>query len=1024
MRDTENRVITIPLDKGMDQRKPPHLSPVGTFDRVQNLRVTETGLLRKRPGTRAIGSSSLTGVEPPVVGAGTATDPVYKPCFLSRVGDVGIFGHTSGTIFASFDDSFYQSGQFSTSEPVRRRYGIMGRDLESGGVGKKCPTVAAISNAYILVAAIDEDENLCAFIESNDGARLYVKRAALSSTNTITRVKAISSGSSFYLFWLSGQTLTAQQLTPTATGVTVGSETVISSSIIANGYFDVSEGGALVYQISSGALRIQYGIGGATADITVTGTVPCSAYGSNGNLWIGWHDDPSVTGAVTYAIRGATPSTVVLAPTIIASNTAYGPPLFGAYWQEPTTRNLYVFRNAPSGKLCSMFYGRAFIDGLTDTPKELLGVYPISKPDSEQRIWVTDDTDDTGDGSFCRAILIRLLDGGRALPASVAPQITIELSSPLQLNPASSDRPAYDPGFFATTAFGGVSTFFAFNFNVANRGDRNLARVEVYEYISELESGTISSPKDTTPMGTLTAISGQPTEVFGSPFPQVTVSSGTPPVMRLAGACEIGFAETPTISSIASAAGTALPAGSYQYRAVLEWVDMYGRRHQSAPSAASTLTTTTTRDGQILVRHAQISQRIATMGQLTPPYGVLYRTEKNGTIFHRVPGEVTLGSVFTDDNTDADIADQEILYTMGGVLPNVLAPSCRFMRYVNGRLWCGGLWDPEIIECSKLAVPLEQIGFTGDATHQMVLDAPCTGLASIDDQLVAFSENRIQAISGAGPNDQGVGSFEIRTIAIGIGCINHKSILETDVGVFFQSGFGWYLLPRGLGSPEYVGEFFQTEESSLQTCRGTAIRHDESGHLAMFLLQANESSSQKVIVYDLVSGQWTADTYPVNFAIMGAWPDGFAFCAWPLAGDPIYIEDENSTGDGSTNDEGTHITATIRTNWIEPGGPCGWGQFKTVAVAIQPLAASQTLSMTVEVDGNASESLPATVSTGITADPSHRYITPKNQKGVGLRVTLADAAVSSAAAAGFQWIGVSVEYFPDGGLRPPVPGER
>lgn len=1025
MRDTDNRIIMIPFDKGIDQRMPPHLSPVGTFDKVQNLRLTETGLLRKRPGTRALGALSLSGVAPPVVGAGTATDPVYRPCFLASVGDVGIFGHSSGTIFACDDqnDSFWPSGQFSTCEPIRRRYGIMGHDLASGGVGKKCPTVATTTGgAYVLVATIDADENLFAFIETAAGARIYVKRAALSATNTVTRVRAIASGFSFLLFWLSGQTLRVQQLTPSATSVTVGSETTISSSIIANGYFDVCDGGFILYQISSGALRLQSGVGGTTVDFTVTGTVPCSVYAGEGNVWVGWHDDPSVTGTVTYAIRDADDITsVVRAPTTLAVATTYGPPLFGAYWENPTNTVLFAFRNITGNATRSMFYGRAYVSGAADDPKELVGVYPISKPDDNQRIWVIDDT---SPGSFCRVTLIRLLDAGRNVTVLVAPQVTVELSSPRQVVPTTTESPSVDPGFFVTAVFGGRSTLFAFPLNVAQRGDTNLARIEVYEYRAERDPGEHVNSVETVTMGTLTAIGGQPHEVFASAFPQATVSSGTVPTMRLTGATEIGFAETPSISAVAAASGSAMTAGTYLYRAVIEWVDMYGRRHQSAPSSSVTLTITTIGNGEVFVKKEQLSQRIASQGQLTPPYAVLYRTQNNGTIFHRVPAEVTLGQTFTDDNSDDDIADQEILYTDGGVLENVLAPACRFMRYAAGRLWCGGLWDPEIIECSKLAVPTEQIAFTGDASHQVVLDGACTGLASLDDQLIAFSENRIQAIVGDGPNDQGIGGFAVRTISSGVGCVSHKSILETDIGIFFQSGLGWYLLPRGLGAPQYVGEFFQTEEGVHPTCRGTAIRHSESGHLAMFLLHADASSDQEVIVYDLVSGQWTADTYATDFALIGVWPGGFAFCASTLSGNPIHVEDENSTGDGSTVDEGTHITATIRTNWIKPSGPAGWGQFKNVTAVVQPLASSQTLSMSIQVDDATAQALTASASTGITTDPSYRYIVPNTQKGVGLRVTLSDAAVSGAAAAGFQFVGLAIEYFPDGGIRPPAPSER
>jgi len=632
--------------------------------------------------------------------------------------------------------------------------------------------------------------------------------------------------------------------------------------------------------------------------------------------------------------------------------------------------------------------------------------------------------DDTDPGSFCRATMIRLLDAGRNVTGSVPPQVTVALASPRQFAPSPANSPSEDPCFYCSAVPGGLTTFVALPFNVAERDDSTLARIDVYEYKSSYGFGE-NANRETVSMGTLTAIAGQPHEVFASSFPQATAGV-TLPTMRLTGATEIGFAETPVIASVASAAGSSLAAGSYQYRVVLEWADMYGRRHQSAPSGIETLVLTAAGNATITVKQEFLSQRYFAL-----PYYVLYRTKNGGQDFHRLPGSVTPGSTvgtYTDNNSDSDIADEEILYTDGGVLENVLAPSCRFMRYATGRLWCGGLWEPEIIECSKLAIPLEQIAFTGDPTHQVVLDGACTGLAAIDDQLVAFSKNRIQAIVGEGPNDQGIGTFSVRTISSGVGCIDHKSVLETDIGVFFQSDFGWYLLPRGLGAPQYVGEFFQTDEAEHRVCRGTAIRHGESGHVAMFLLNDVDTSDQIVVVYDLVSGQWTTDTYPVNLATIGVWPDGFAFCARDLTvndGNPIFLEDPDLVGDATGNDDiGTHITATLRTNWIKPSGPAGWGQFKNVTIVAEPLAANQSLSMTIQADADAAETLPANVSTGITLDPAFRQITPRSQKAVGLRTTLADAAVSGAAAPGFQYVAIALEYFPDGGIRPPIPGER
>src|SRR5690606_15421906 len=96
------------------------------------------------------------------------------------------------------------------------------------------------------------------------------------------------------------------------------------------------------------------------------------------------------------------------------------------------------------------------------------------------------------------------------------------------------------------------------------------------------------------------------------------------------------------------------------------------------------------------------------------------------------------GETFYDHATDSEITDNEILYTDGGVQPNDLAPSCRFMALGEDRLWLGGLFDGDILQASKRFVPREPIQFSDHDAFKVRLPFDNTGIAYLDGALVAF----------------------------------------------------------------------------------------------------------------------------------------------------------------------------------------------------------------------------------------------------------------------------------------------
>jgi hypothetical protein len=129
------------------------------------------------------------------------------------------------------------------------------------------------------------------------------------------------------------------------------------------------------------------------------------------------------------------------------------------------------------------------------------------------------------------------------------------------------------------------------------------------------------------------------------------------------------------------------------------------------------------------------------------------------------------------------------LYTTGGVLDNVATPGCKAMCVHQNRLVVGGADDSTVVWFSKELSPTDAVGFNDLLTLTIEAGGAVTGLASMNSSLFVFKKNDVYVISGTMPDATGNSSSlsEPTRLPSGIGCIDHRSVLSTPIGIFFQS---------------------------------------------------------------------------------------------------------------------------------------------------------------------------------------------------------------------------------------------
>ena len=1027
MRSIEGKLLPIPLNTGINQSAGTRGGIPGSLEYLINGRIRSAGRIEPRCGSSAIAALSKGGGGSRSYADSSAIPrPTEHPAFLAYANGEKIVGTTAGDLYA-YDGTFFEfRGCFSAAQPVSRIAALANANPASPISGAIAASAVTSTGYKIVAAGTDALTVLWVILNPQD---VVVYRGEGVTIETGSWPRCVAQGTKLILVYQAGTTVTAISH-ETSTGLVVATSGTVMTLAASTALWDTTAYDGTQWYVAgrTGATTVTAQLVttltlGATRTISTTGEAKVSLWGdaTNAQIWLGYFDDPGGTPVVGFAVFNAALGATVFAKTAIISGAAAtdGAPLFGPRYSRAGANSdtFYIARTLVGG-IAVVRYGY-IVSGSPSpaTPESLPNFIPLSKPDVQQRFWALQEpVADTVPGQY---VLLRYAEP----PGSTSPTLTVELATPPDVGHATAYAASYDRfhavAVQAETA--GAVSYIALpvSLNSINAGGAVAvlvtAAIFLYGYQRYNQAPTMGYS-----VGDELVVAGQPTSSIGQGG-----FAGNLSYYGGIGACEIGFGQFPSIRSVTPvAAGVAV--GTVFYQAFFEWADEQGRRHLSAPSppvaGTSTSNTVVVTDSRIGQRHVGDPGRILTR---------LARTVDGGQVPQFIPQvalPVAAGySTFTDSDGDAVISTNEFIPTAGGVLSVRLAPSCRYVKHAEERLWCGGLWDANIIEASRIRVPGEPYQFTADATHQVVLPDACTGLAYQDGQIVAFTPTGIYLIGGDGPNDQGAGAFlPPRALVRGLGVMREESasILETELGIIFRSPSSWWLIPRGFGAPTDIDANVQDESPH---CLAACVTETVDYRLARFLItSAGAYSSDTVLTLDLMNMQWSRDTYSGGtFGTIGAWPDGLALATYSLeraagggVANVIWAEAESLDGDAAGTS--VYIPLSFRTNWQYPFGPAGWGRINRVQLSAEPLdgggavVRADSLTITVDTDQNTYTPTAWAITANSTAGPLYRENVPSRPACTCYRVTVQAVQTSGAAMPGLRLLSLTTEIGPDG----------
>ncbi len=379
--------------------------------------------------------------------------------------------------------------------------------------------------------------------------------------------------------------------------------------------------------------------------------------------------------------------------------------------------------------------------------------------------------------------------------------------------------------------------------------------------------------------------------------------------------CEQGFHVGPElISGVASnGAGSLTVDSDYSYLVWYEWTDAQGEIHRgptsvpflkSVAGAEDTIVLTlptlrVTRKSNVRINVARCLPGDATRFWRVSSLDPTTDGDPNGYITN----STSVDSVsFEDRMSDADLQEQELIYTTGGILSNDPTALGSIVVAGKNRLFFTDASAGSVVRFSQRIAT----GFGVEIAPELALDVDpyggdITALSIMDDVVYAFKASCIFAFNGDGPLEtgssatQGFSSSQI--ITSDVGCTDPSSIVLTPLGLMFKSPKGIYLLDRSR-NVTYIGA--PAEAYNAQTVRRANVMPDR--RQVVFL-----TDSGSTLLYDYLFGQWS--TFTNHEGYDSAVVDNTYY--YLRTTDTVYQEtiDEHS-------DAGARITLKLETAWL------------------------------------------------------------------------------------------------------------
>ncbi len=985
--------IHIPFDQGINQAIDPAVPQEGTLFRVVNGRIPREGGVAKRLGTDAVSTSLEPSGVTQAVGSG-------RPNGAARVQGRDILA-VSERVYARDGETaptWVEVGR--SAQYLPRKVHFIGLD-ETSVLGYP-PQVAAFGN-YIAYA-YEETETLpdastvtYTVLEVFDAS--MVRRYTTKIPNRL-RPRVFVAGTVFVLTYQTTTQFFSRTFDPAT--ATLTAEPAAIALVGAADHYDAAPWTSTHFlQVSREATTVMrvrtINLAGTIVDTedlvcVNSATQRVRVYGTSGEgIWVTWRDGAATVGRVAFVNATLTASA---GPFDYGTSVSH----FGftrknatevwLAWQDletgtSTTRAMYVDNTAG-------FSGFATIPSWNMT----LASTPFSGDDNRFRCWIKTGAAPPSNSLYVLATLNR--DGD---PDFLNQWILdIELTSHYAASGTSPPSPVAQRG--ERWYFAAVDTIgnFASALQLYEFEDTTTRRGAARQIIEGAGAGFV--------------VGGHLQEI-----PSDRINSSLDDDPRAPRGFSSNWVRTPTFDSgfPADIGGGALAAGTYAIAAVYEYIDVDGRRHQSAPLST---TVTVAANGQVRARvtSSERSERELSTDQVRGVVVIYMSAAPGGSTLYRV--STVARSAVDIDYAQIDIGvapstTAETIYTGGNVLQDFAPPSSRVGLLAHDALWLAGLWDPRMVERSKTIVPNVTARFTRADQFRAIAPFDAHAVAELDNQILVLGTAGLAVMGADGPNDQGNPALIAPSLLSSTGLASEAAaltVLRIPPGVLFHGKRGLYIVPRGGGEPEFLGSPIQTDAFTVLSVAESYEAADSNlpgSRLVGFLIQ-DAAGTKYIAQLDQDTLQWVSvDTCSSAIDLLGSWGNKVV----QLPSNPSVALSIRSTGSARSADTQT----IIETSWIRPFGLLGWGFVRRGQLLVTALSTGSQALLEVARDGGAYGPL-TTLTPAATGLQALEFKFSGDQRCASVRFRVSDVAGAGEDPGGMIYHGISLDVDAEEGL--------
>jgi hypothetical protein len=227
----------------------------------------------------------------------------------------------------------------------------------------------------------------------------------------------------------------------------------------------------------------------------------------------------------------------------------------------------------------------------------------------------------------------------------------------------------------------------------------------------------------------------------------------------------------------------------------------------------------------------------------------IYRTETNGPVQYFV-AEIPNGTTtYSDTTADLTIVNNVVLYTTGGVVDNDPPPLAKYIHIVNNvALYCHVKEGTEVLPTRIRQSNTDDPDSCPETFFAETQDE-ITGVSSHNSNPIVFCKNKAYRIEGTFDELGNGGMFPVE-FSETIGCLNHNSIVQTKIGVFFagNDGFYWtdaYQVKKI--SESLLTTYFNATETQIQKDRVFGTYDRDNNKVLWAMTQATAQVDNNII---------------------------------------------------------------------------------------------------------------------------------------------------------------------------------